>query len=135
MKITRQQLKLIHVARKDRQLTDAHYRDALVRIGGATSSTELDQGGFDAMMGYFDWLGFRPREAPDYGQREGMASAAQLSLIRKLWREYTHNAYDGEDELNKWLLRSWKVSSLRFLTKEAARGAITALLHMKKRAA
>jgi len=135
MKITRQQLKLLHVARKDRQMTDAHWREALMRIAGVTSVTELDQEGFDAIMAYLVYLGFKPWEAPDYGEREGMATAKQLALIRQFWREVTHNAYDGEDELNKWLLRSWKVSSLRFLTKVAAQGAITALLAMKKRAA
>ena len=42
--------------------------------------------------------------------------------------------YDGEAELNKWLLRTFKVSSLRFLSKDAARKVITALKAMKARA-
>jgi hypothetical protein len=44
-----------------------------------------------------------------------MASWAQIELIRTLWTEITLGAYEGESELNKWLLRCFKVSSLRFL--------------------
>lgn len=61
-----------------------------------------------------------------------MASWAQLELIRNLWREFTRHRYDGEDELCKWLLRTFRVSSLLFLTSETARKAITTLLAMKR---
>lgn len=64
-----------------------------------------------------------------------MASWAQIELIRALWRELTHGAYHGEAELNKWLLRSFKLSSLRFLKKETAPKIITALKAMKAHAA
>ena len=60
---------------------------------------------------------------------------AQPELIRQFWREVTRGACGGEDELNTWLRRSFKVSSLRFLTAEAARKAITGLKAMKARAA
>ena len=33
---------------------------ALAHIAGVTSSTELDRAGFEAMMGFFDYLGFKP---------------------------------------------------------------------------
>ncbi|NRB19768.1 MAG: DUF1018 domain-containing protein [Rhodobacteraceae bacterium] len=64
-----------------------------------------------------------------------MASFAQIELIRTLWGEFTRDAYDGEDGLNKWLERSWKTSSLRFLKVETAPKIITALKAMKARAA
>ena len=63
-----------------------------------------------------------------------MASFAQLELVRVLWCEYT-GGNAGEDELNKWLLGTWKISSLRFLRKDAAQKVITALKAMKARAA
>lgn len=108
-----------------------------LHIAGVTSTRDLDRDGFEALMGFFEYCGFAPldRRGPDYGKRPGMASFAQLELIRTLWREFTRGAYGGEDELNKWLLRSFKVSSLRFLTAEAARKAITGLKAMKARAA
>jgi hypothetical protein len=135
MTLTNPQKTILHVAKAKTNLSDAGYRSALAQIAGVTSSTELDRAGFEAMMGYFDYLGFRPKEAKgaSYGERLGMASWAQIELIRTLWTEITGGAYDGEAELNKWLLRSFKVSSLRFLKKEAAPKVITALKAWKAR--
>lgn len=137
MPLNRKQIAILHVAKSKLGISEAEYRAALVQIAGVESSTELDRGGFEALMGFFEYLGFEPlrRRGADYGARPGMASFAQLELIRELWREYTRGAYGSEDELNKWLLRSFKVSSLRFLTMEAARKAITAHKAMKARAA
>ena len=136
MTLTNPQKAILHVAKADRRLSDAEYRSALAQIAGVTSSTELDRAGFEAMMGFFDYLGFKPIEAKgaSYGERPGMASRAQIELIRTLWREWTHEAYQGEAELNKWLLRSFKLSSLRFLKKETAPKVITALKAMKAHA-
>ena len=137
MPLNRKQIAVLHVAKAKLGISEAEYRAALVQIAGLESSTELDRGGFEALMGFFEYLGFEPllRRGQDFGKRPGMASFAQLELIRELWREYTLGAYGSEDELNKWLLRCFKVSSLRFLTMEAARKAITALKAMKARAA
>lgn len=135
MTMSRAQIALIHVAKKDRGLSDDEYRAALIQIAGVTSSVELDTEGFDAMMGFFVWLGFAPTKAkgPNFGARDGMASFAQIEFIRHLWAEITRNAYAGEDELNKWLLSKFKVSSLRFLKKDAAQKAITSLKSWKAR--
>jgi hypothetical protein len=137
MTITTKQIRLIKVAARHLALSDDIYRSALAQIGGVTSSTELDREGFEALMGYFEYLGFKPLEpkGSNYGAREGMASWAQIELTRNLWREITHRVYPGETELNKWLLRTFKVSSLRFLTKPAAQKAITALKLWKARPA
>lgn len=63
-----------------------------------------------------------------------MASFARIEFIRTLWQEYTRgNA--GEDELNKWLERTWKLSSGRSLRVQTAPKVITALKEMKARAA
>jgi hypothetical protein len=63
-----------------------------------------------------------------------MASYAQVELVRALWREFTGGQYEGEEELNKWLLRSFRLSSLRFLTAKEAQRVITALKAMSRRA-
>lgn len=135
MPLSRKQKALLHVAKSNLGLTEDMYRAALVEIGGVSSLTELDIAGFEAMMGFFEYLGFTPLRAKgqNYGAREGMASFAQIELIRTLWREYTHKAYCGEAELNKWLFRSFRISSLRFLTKAQAPKTITALKAMKAR--
>jgi phage gp16-like protein len=135
MTISRRQIALLKVAVKQLGLTDAMYRSALAQIGGVTSSTELDREGFEAMLGFFEYGGFRPMDAkgPDYGAREGMASFAQLELIRNLWAEIMRHAFTGQTELTKWLLAKFKVSALRFVTKDTGRKVITALLAWQKR--
>jgi Protein of unknown function (DUF1018) len=137
MTIDRRKLALIHVAKTKLNLGDDSYRSALVQIGGVASSKDLDQAGFEAMMGFFEYLGFTPLVAkgPTYGRRPGMASFAQIELIRALWAEHTHRAYPGEDQLNAWLEHYFKLSSLRFLSAGAAPKVITALKAMKARAA
>lgn len=136
MPISRNQTALLHVAKSKLRLSEEIYRTALVQVAGVTSSTELDADGFSAMMGLFEHMGFRPldRRGPAYGDRPGMASFAQIELIRALWAEYTRGRA-GEDELTKWLLHSFRLSSLRFLTATAAPKVITALKAMKTRAA
>lgn len=137
MTISSKQIALIKVAVKKLGLRDELYRSALAQIGGVTTSKDLDKTGFEALMGFFEYCGFKPLEAkgPAYGQRPGMASYAQIELIRNLWAEFTYGAYPGQDELNKWLERCFKVSSLRFLQKDTAPKVITALKAMKSRAA
>lgn len=136
MSISDNQRKLFWVAARKLGWSEAQIRPALAQIAGVASVNELDKDGFDAMMGFFEYCGFTPLTAKgkDYGKRPGMASFAQIELIRVLWSEYT-NRKAGSDELNKWLLNKWKISSLRFLTAENARKVITALKAMKARAA
>jgi hypothetical protein len=87
------------------------------------------------MMALFDYWGADARKpvGQDFGQRTGMASYAQLELIRQLWREFTDFAHEGEAELDAWLLRHSKVSSLRFLTAAQAQKVIAALMSMRRR--
>lgn len=136
MTISNNQLKLFWVAVRKLELGGELVRSALVQIAGVTSTTELDGDGFEAMMSFFEYLGFAPltKRGPNYGDRPGMASFAQIELIRDLWHEYTRGKA-GEGELNTWLERCWKVSSLRFLHKASAPKVITALKAMKSRAA
>ena len=133
MAITRRQIALIHVARKQLQLTDEQYRAILKAFGGVTSSKELDKLGFEQVMQYMAALGFRSDFTRTfYGRGRGMASPGQLTLIRMLWAEYTHG--EGTDAtLGKWLERSFKVSAPRFVTADLAPKVITALKKMKAR--
>ncbi|MAS94371.1 MAG: GemA protein [Verrucomicrobiales bacterium] len=136
MTISRNQIALLHVAKAKLGLSDAEYRTALVHLAGVTTSTELDTSGFEAVLGFFQYMGFAPLSArgANYGPRRGMASFAQIELIRTLWHEYT-GGQAGEEELTKWLERCWKISSMRFLKAETAPKVITALKAMKARAA
>jgi hypothetical protein len=133
---SKRQLALVHHVKRQIGLDDESYRLVLVASAGVTSAAELDNEGVNAVLGCFEWLGWSPREArgPDYGKRDGMASFAQLELIRQLWTEYTGRR-GGEAELTKWLKRTFKVDSARFLTATDARKAIVELKAMKARAA
>lgn len=137
MALTRPQTAILHVAKAKLALDDETYRQVLVRVAGVTSSKDLDNVGFLAIMGFFDYAGFRPtgKGAPRYGARPGMATFAQIELIRELWRELHREAEVNEEALAGWLLKYHKVHSLRFLTLDAARKVITALKAWKSRAA
>ena len=135
MPLSNSQNRILHVAKAKLRLTDEEYRSALVQIGQVISSTYLDQDGFTAIMGYFQYCGFKPlqKTGPNYGARPGMASFAQIELIRALWSEWTGLALGHGDEtgLTTWVKRVFKVDSLRFVTAAQAPKVITALKAMK----
>lgn len=135
MSLSKPQKTILHVAANKLKWDDETYRQVLVRIAGVTTSNDLDQEGFEAMMGFMDYSGFRPlaKGAPRYGNRPGMATFAQLELIRELWRELHDLATCDDEALTGWLLKYHKVSSMRFLTLDAARKVIVALKAWKAR--
>ena len=67
MSISNKQIALIHVAKSKLGLTEAEFRSGLVDLCGVTSVTELDQDGFTALMGLFEYLGFKPLTAKGAG--------------------------------------------------------------------
>lgn len=133
--ISRKQTALLHVARKQLGMAEDDWRAVLWQEAGARSSRELDTGGFEAVLRRLEALGFeRPARPRGFGHRLGMATPEQVGLIRSLWTEYTDG--EGDDRsLGKWLAATFKVSDIRFVTKDQAQKAITALLAMKQRQA
>jgi|GEM_PF-6284443 len=98
MPISNNKLRLIHVARRQLDISDAEYRSALVQLTGVTTSKDLDDDGFVALLGLFEHLGFSPLSAKgeNYGDRKGMASFAQIELVRVLWSEFTRHSYPSQ---------------------------------------
>ena len=134
-KLTRKQLALLHVARRDMALHDDDWRAILRDAGGVTSSRDLDARQFGAVLARLEQLGFTPDLAPrgpDHGWRIGMASPEQVAFMRDLWRQYTDGQGDDRS-LGKWLDRTIKVSDVKFVTYKQAGRAITALLAMVRR--
>ena len=120
-------LALLNVARRQLGLSEDDYRRILRERGGVASARDLDAAAFKRVVDHLERLGFvstaRRREL---ARRPDMASTAQLTKIDALWTAYT----DGVGttlSLGKWLERTFKVSSARFLTREAGQKAITAL--------
>lgn len=127
---TAKQVALIHVARRELGLDDDQYRAILSLYGGGVeSSKELDRVGFDSVIEHFNRCGFRSEWMKrSYGARPGMATPAQVNLIRDLWLEWS--GLDDETSLNRWIERSFHVAALRFLTPDVAGKAINGLRAM-----
>lgn len=112
--ITDQQRKLIHLAKRRIGLADADYRAMLQRVAGVTSSSDLDDASFSAVMDELGRLGFQTvQNAPQYGERWGWATEPQINYIRSLWRKYAGT--EDEVGMRHFLQKHFKVSSLRFL--------------------
>ena len=132
MTLAPKRLQLVQVARKRLALGEEDYRSILLQYGGCSSAKALDARGFEAVMDRFCQLGFTSTaRARTFGERAGMASPAQVALIRKLWAETVDDP--AEANLNTFLEHRFKVSALRFLPKERAGGVVTALKAMAAR--
>ncbi|NJL08487.1 MAG: regulatory protein GemA [Bacteroidales bacterium] len=130
--MTPKQIALIHVAKKRLGLTEDQYRALLLWAGGVESAKDLDAAGFERVMGHLTSWGFKSDwNRRTFGNRPGMASPRQVDLIRDLWRQFS--GADDDAALGKWLERSYKVSSLRFVDAAAAQKAITGLRAMTRR--
>ncbi len=127
--ITREQSKLIHHAQRRLGMTDPDYRAMLQRVAGVTSSNDLDGAGFTAAMEELGRLGFQTvQNAPQYGERWGWATEAQLNKIRSLWRKYAGT--EDETGMLHFLDSHFHVSSLRFLDFSTARKVIATFKKM-----
>lgn len=136
--MTRKQLALLHVAQRDIKLEDSTFKYLLLDVGGVLRPQDLSQRGFDRVLFYVTELGFvppsrtpKPAKRPSYGRRPGMASPAQVQLVRELWREWS--GADDQDALHAWLEKYHHVSNLRFLSAATAGHVLTALKAMKAR--
>ena len=110
MTITSRQVALLRYGQRQLGWNDATWRVTLAELGGVESTTDLDQAGFELIMAFLEYSGWRPAQAkgPDYGNRPGFASFAQLELIRTLWREWTRGEGTAEG-----LNRTFKVTHPR----------------------
>lgn len=96
MKLSRGQLAVLHVAKKQLGLDDDVYRDVLESAAGVRSAKELTPASFRAVMSRFEELGFqgtkhvrRPRSAakPDERNPDALVTGRQLAYLRHLFDE------------------------------------------------
>lgn len=123
---------LLKVGQKQLGLDNESYRAILRQFGGVESTSDLSEAGFLRVVLRMTELGFRSTWTKrTYGERVGMASPAQVELIRKLWTEY----HGGDDEaaLAHWLRHFHHVDALRFVTAETAARIIPGLKAMARR--
>ncbi len=137
--LAREQIAIVHVAAHQLRMTDEDYRALLMATAGVNSSRGLDEAGFRAVMRRFEQLGFthgKPKAvAPVYGDRYGMASPAQVDLIRTLWARWHRNgdARESARAMGRWLESRYGVSDLRFADVVTAQKAIEGLKAMLRR--
>jgi phage gp16-like protein len=131
--LTHDKISLIHLARNRLAMVDDDYRALLKRVSGVTSSKQLDDAGFTAVMDEFRRLGFEStanRERRMESHRSGThATYQQRRKIEGMW-----DAWKGRrdpDGLNRWLSSHFHVSNLRFLARDQAPKVIAALGHFK----
>jgi hypothetical protein len=128
MSISKPKLKLLHTAKNKLHLSDPEYRAILREAAGVSSARELEEDGFEQVLARFQALGFKTRrEERSFGDRPGMATPAQLELIRDRWRQYSGGHDAG---LEHWIEKWFGITALRFLDREAAGKALTALKRM-----
>src|SRR5437867_2629735 len=91
--LTKKQLQLIHVAKRQLRLDDDDYRAILRAKGGVDSSKDLSAQGFEDVMAQFEHMGFRNSsthgDVGDYWRKRQFhrgifANARQVRLIRQL---------------------------------------------------
>ncbi len=131
MSISKGKTSVIHVAKAQLHMADEAYRALLARAGGVSSSAQLDEAGFVAVMAEFERLGFRNvKRHAQVSRRAGMATPEQIGKIRALWKSYSGN--DDDLRLGRWLEKHFHVSHLRFLEGWRAGKAIAILLKMSE---
>ncbi len=133
MAVTPKQLALLAIAKKRLAIIEDDYRSILRSEAGVESARDLDHIGFNAVMKRFAQLGFQSDWSKRNfgGYRAGMATPAQLQMIREMWRQYS--GADDEAGLNGWLMRTAKVSATRFLDADGVHKAISGLRAMTAR--
>lgn len=131
MSISNEKKSVLHVAKSQMQMVDADYRALLQRAAGVSSSVDLDEAGFTAVMAEFERMGFRSSKgSAQKERREGMATPAQIGKIRALWKGYI--GIDDERALGHWLEKHFHISHVRFLEDWRAGKAIAILKKMNE---
>jgi len=133
-KIDAAKIALIHVAKKQLELSEEAYRQILDNAE-VESAKDLDPDGFHYVMRQMERLGFQSTSTrKGYGRRRDMATPGQLAKIRSGWSEYT-GGEGTEAQLNTWLHAKFGISALRFLDRWTVGKAIHALRCMNGRRA
>lgn len=124
-------IKLIHVARRDRQMDDDTYRlmlSGMKGLGGATSTADLSIPNLYRVLERLKQLGFKVR--PSNSGKRPPAADPQSRKIRSLWltlRDLGALRDPSEAALLKFVRGMTEVETLQWLTSEQASQVIEAM--------
>jgi len=133
MTATKQQLAMVHIAKKQLGLVDENYRAILVRLTGKDSSRDCSTEDLDRVLGEFKRLGWAPKAKPNaYSDRP------YVRKIYALWNEAgrcgaVENA--SRDALRAFTARQTGKAAPEFLTPAQANSVSEALKAMIARRA
>ena len=117
----RNKLSVIHIVKKELNLSDAEYRSTLQRVAGVSSAKELDDEKFRKLMNYFV-------RSPYY-----QVNPFGLTIRQKLYIKYLAKEIDWEEEhLNNFIHKYYHKTNLDKLTRKEAIKVIESLKAIKQ---
>lgn len=142
--ISKGQIKKIHTLKNALGLSDREYRLTLLENFTVRTSKDMSYEQAEALIARFEdealksgvWTKHEGEAAfEDLGQRQGMASPAQLRKIEALWKTAMgiRDAKARRRGLRTWLDRHFGVSDLRFLSSRKVSKVLHALKEMEAR--
>lgn len=123
MPLDRKKLAVIHIVKKELDLSDEDYRNILERETGVRSARDLDENGFRRLMRYFTRSGY-------YRINQYGLTFRQKAYIKHLVDDLGWEEQHFRNFLNKY----FKKQEIEKLTKKEASNLIEALKNISKRA-
>ncbi len=119
----RKKLALIHIVKKELNLSDAEYRAILQKAAGVSSAKDLDEEKFRTLMNYF--VRSKHYRINSYG----------LTVRQKLFIEYlAQQLHWSEGHLKNFIHKYYNKTEIDKLTKKEAMGVIESLKNITQRA-
>lgn len=119
--IDHKKLAVIHIVKKELNLSDKTYRDTLEKVAGVRSAKDLDAAGFRKLMNYF-------ARSKYYRTRQDGLSFRQKMYIKNLKEQLNWNKWHFENFLKKY----YRKTTLDSLTAKEAGNVIKALKNIIK---
>ncbi len=117
----KKKLAVIHIVKKELNISDAEYRNTLHEIAGVSSAKELDEAGFRKLMNFF--VRSKYYQVNPYG----------LTIRQKLYIKYLAREIGWEEaHLSNFIHKYYHESNLDSLTRKEAAKVIESLKAIKE---
>jgi hypothetical protein len=109
MKITKEQIKIIHIAKNQLKISDDNYKDILSSFN-VSSSKDLSYQNANEVIEAFKKLGFsqhpkRKMKYDELGYRKGYATPKQLRMIEAMWLSSENVQKKDSESLRRFIKR------------------------------